>query len=201
MAIFSAEREFWNYRGLQSVFSSGQKGAPELPAKRFAMLLGLIVALALPLAAQEIQDPSAFSELRLTGEVRTADSIPVPGATVRALQTGSGKAWVSWTNETGKFEFPALPAGHYRVVEASMLGFASGYARNRFIANFCCTTRAETSTSARWRAINAPPATPVPPPTPPANPAASSETAKSQPAGALSRNSCECPAPVSVRCE
>ncbi len=47
----------------------------------------------------------------------------VPGATLRVTQTSTGKAWVTWTDDTGKFEFPGLPAGHYRV-EISQLGFA-----------------------------------------------------------------------------
>ena len=92
-------------------------------ARRFAILLALIAAFGISLAAQETPDANASSELRLTGAVRTAEGIPVPGATLRAIQTSSGKAWVSWTDENGKFEFPALPPGHYRI-EISQLGFA-----------------------------------------------------------------------------
>jgi hypothetical protein len=58
----------------------------------------------------------------MTGTVRTAAG-GVPGATVRLTNVDSNKIWVSWTDESGKFEFPALPPGHYRV-EASQLGFA-----------------------------------------------------------------------------
>jgi len=36
--------------------------------------------------------------------------------------TDTNKAWLSWTDESGKFEFPALPPGHYRL-DASQLGF------------------------------------------------------------------------------
>ncbi len=57
-----------------------------------------------------------------SGTVKTAEGAPVPSATVRLTNTDTNKSWVSWTDEAGKFEFPTLPAGHYRV-EASQLGF------------------------------------------------------------------------------
>lgn len=41
---------------------------------------------------------------------------------MRLTNTDTKKLWISWTDESGKFEFPALPGGHYRV-EASQLGF------------------------------------------------------------------------------
>ncbi len=59
-----------------------------------------------------------------SGVVHTADGAPVPGATLRLVNTDTRKVFVSWTDESGKFEFPALPAGHY-TVEASQLGFVS----------------------------------------------------------------------------
>ena len=46
----------------------------------------------------------------------------MPGATVRLISTDTNKVWLSWTDESGKFEFPQVPAGHYRV-EAAQLGF------------------------------------------------------------------------------
>jgi Carboxypeptidase regulatory-like domain len=87
-----------------------------------AGLLLLWAAFVIPVAAQDNSDAKAPAELQLTGAVRTADGTPVPGSTMRVIQTSSGKAWVTWTDEKGKFKFPALPAGHYRV-EASQLGF------------------------------------------------------------------------------
>src|SRR6266849_4550901 len=75
-------------------------------------------------AAQDNSDANAAAaDLRLAGVVRTAGGAVVPGSTLRVIQIASGKAWVSWTDENGKFEFPALSAGHYRV-EISQLGFA-----------------------------------------------------------------------------
>ena len=59
-----------------------------------------------------------------SGFVRTSDGAPIPGATVRLTNTDTNQAWASWTDSTGKFEFPLLPAGHYRV-EATQLGFQS----------------------------------------------------------------------------
>ena len=48
--------------------------------------------------------------------------MPIPGASLRLVETGSGRAWVSWTDENGRFDLPGLPPGHYRI-EAGQLGF------------------------------------------------------------------------------
>jgi hypothetical protein len=56
------------------------------------------------------------------GVVRTADGSAVPGATLRLVNADTHKAWVTWTDINGKFEFPAVPPGHYRAT-ASQLGF------------------------------------------------------------------------------
>ena len=96
-------------------------------AKRIALLLSGLLALpaafGVLLAAQESSGADNSAGLKLVGVVRTQEGAAVPGSTLRAIQTSSGKAWVSWTDENGKFEFPALPAGNYRV-EISQLGFA-----------------------------------------------------------------------------
>ncbi len=92
-------------------------------ARRFAVLLALIAGFGISIAAQQAPDTNAAAEVRLAGVVRTAEGTPVPGSTLRVIQTSTGKAWVSWTDEGGKFDFPALPAGHYHV-EISQLGFA-----------------------------------------------------------------------------
>src|SRR5277367_4594997 len=59
-----------------------------------------------------------------SGIVHTSDGFPVPGATLRLVNTDTQKVFVSWTDESGKFEFPALPPGYY-TVEASQLGFVA----------------------------------------------------------------------------
>jgi len=56
--------------------------------------------------------------------VRTSSGVAVPGANLRLVETSSGRAWISWTDENGHFDLPGLPAGHYRI-EVSQLGFDS----------------------------------------------------------------------------
>ncbi|MFZ0884886.1 MAG: carboxypeptidase regulatory-like domain-containing protein [Candidatus Acidiferrales bacterium] len=58
----------------------------------------------------------------LIGIVKTPEGTPVPGATVRLINDETHKVWLSWTDESGKFEFPQVVAGHYRI-EANQLGF------------------------------------------------------------------------------
>jgi hypothetical protein len=90
----------------------------------FAILLGWTGIFGGALAAQYNPAASApAADLRLTGAVQTAGGAAIPGSTLHVIQTSTGKAWVSWTDENGKFAFPALPTGHYRV-EISQLGFA-----------------------------------------------------------------------------
>jgi len=83
-------------------------------------LCGLLLFPSLPSGAQETLPAQASA--RASGLVRTAQGLTVPGATVRLVELASGRAWVSWTDENGKFEFPGLPAGRYRI-EAQQLGF------------------------------------------------------------------------------
>jgi len=91
-------------------------------ADRLAVLLWMIAACGVSLGAQTpVSTPPAG--LRLAGIVRTPEGTPVPGATLRIIQTPTGKAWVSWTDENGKFELPGLPSGHFRIA-ISQLGFA-----------------------------------------------------------------------------
>ena len=78
-----------------------------------------------PTAAQPSSQSSTSDQTVTTiasGTVRTADGSPIPGASLRLVNTDTRKAFVSWTDESGKFQFAALPAGHY-TVEASQLGF------------------------------------------------------------------------------
>jgi trimeric autotransporter adhesin len=84
------------------------------------MLLTVWLWMAGPSPAQEstTQPPTPM----LTGIVRTPEGTPVPGATVRLTNADTNKSWLSWTDEAGKFEFPQVIAGRYRV-EASQLGF------------------------------------------------------------------------------
>ena len=88
-----------------------------------AWLLLSLAGFGVPLAAQDNSDANAPADSQLAGTVGTPDGTAIPGATLRVIETSTGKAWITWTDEDGKFEFPALPAGHYRV-EISQLGFA-----------------------------------------------------------------------------
>ncbi len=65
---------------------------------------------------------STGASMGTVGLVRTSAGATIPGATVRLINTDTNKVWVTWTDEFGKFEFPTLPAGHYRI-EASQIGF------------------------------------------------------------------------------
>ncbi len=65
----------------------------------------------------------APSPAPLSGTIQTAQGIPIPSATVRVVDLGNQHAWMTWTDSAGKFTFPSLPPGQYRV-EAAMLGFS-----------------------------------------------------------------------------
>jgi len=54
--------------------------------------------------------------------VRTSSGVAIPGANLRLVETTTGRAWISWTDENGRFDLPGLPRGHYRI-EVSQLGF------------------------------------------------------------------------------
>jgi hypothetical protein len=59
------------------------------------------------------QRPDATAQL--AGDVRTSKGLPVPGASVRALHLPSGQAWMSSTDDNGKFSIAELPPGRYRI--------------------------------------------------------------------------------------
>jgi hypothetical protein len=73
-------------------------------------LVGLVLALSPgPIAAQT-------STGRITGIVRDTTAGQVAGVQLQALETDSGRSWDASSDTTGAFNFPALPAGTYRVV-------------------------------------------------------------------------------------
>ena len=90
-----------------------------LQGKILALLLFWLAGGNLNLAQQPANPPQPVA-----GVVRTPEGTPVPAATVHLTNTETNKTWLSWTDESGKFEFPQIPAGSYRV-EASQLGFAN----------------------------------------------------------------------------
>jgi len=70
-------------------------------------------------ATSQAQSPMVI----VRGTVRMTSGTHVPGATVRLTNVQSNKSWVTWTDDSGKFEIPGLPPGSYRM-EVSQLGFA-----------------------------------------------------------------------------
>ncbi|MGH9703165.1 MAG: carboxypeptidase regulatory-like domain-containing protein, partial [Candidatus Acidiferrales bacterium] len=89
--------------------------------RRLVYSLALLLFSAGFVGAQQTPAPSATPP---TGFVHTPAGAPIPGATVRLVNPATGQSWVSWTDETGKFDFPGLPGGHYRI-EVEQLGFVS----------------------------------------------------------------------------
>ncbi|MGA7623017.1 MAG: carboxypeptidase-like regulatory domain-containing protein [Candidatus Acidiferrales bacterium] len=71
--------------------------------------------------ATSAQQASANSPA-VTGIVRTSEGTPIPGATVHLIANDTKKVWLSWTDESGKFEFPQVAAGQFNL-EVSQLGF------------------------------------------------------------------------------
>ncbi len=95
--------------------------------KRIGRLgFALVLVFSLPAFQLGAQDESQAAQTapigRATGDVRTSSGVPVPGANLRLVETSTGRAWVSWTDENGHFDLPGLPLGHYRI-EVSQLGF------------------------------------------------------------------------------
>jgi len=166
-----------------------------LLAGRFIALIALIVLLGHPIGAQQSADTNAPVELRLSGLVRAADGTAVPGATLRIIQAVTGKAWVTWTDENGKFDLPGLPSGHYRV-EATQLGFAPATKELDLAQNSPASidlrldvgTLAAINATATSTVSQAPSANSS---TPPAN---STDTSKSQPSSGTSANPANPPA-------
>jgi hypothetical protein len=99
---------------------SPARGNSSRSASWAQLLLLLIFSLTVACAssAQESETPLSA----VTGIVRTSEGTPVPGSTVRLIETVTNKVWMSWTDQSGKFEFPQIADGHYRI-EATQLGF------------------------------------------------------------------------------
>jgi trimeric autotransporter adhesin len=97
---------------------SRKDSSPVFLRSRFLLSFLFCVTLAYPSFAQQPDGSPAL----VSGVIRTSEGTPIPGATVRLISTETNKVWLSWTDESGKFEFPQIAAGHYRV-EATQLGF------------------------------------------------------------------------------
>ncbi len=89
---------------------------------QFARVVISLALLCMPMAAQQSQD--APTHVTLQGVVQTPDKTPVPGASVHIVEQNSGKSWITWTDESGKFRLPELPAGKFHI-DAAQIGFGS----------------------------------------------------------------------------
>ena len=89
---------------------------------QFARVVITLALLCMPMAAQPAQD--APTHVTLQGVVQTPDKTPVPGASVHIVEQTSGKSWITWTDETGKFRLPELPSGKFHI-DAAQIGFGS----------------------------------------------------------------------------
>ena len=68
--------------------------------------------------------PAPAPSVQASGLVHTAAGTPVPGATVRLVEISTGRSWLTWSDENGKFVLPPLAPGRYRI-EASQLGLSA----------------------------------------------------------------------------
>jgi hypothetical protein len=80
------------------------------------------------------QQSAVEAKVRVHGLVRTAKGLPVPGATVRVVHLQSGQAWMSATDENGKFSIHGLPPGRYRI-EARHLGVGTSTQESTFLGS------------------------------------------------------------------
>ncbi len=87
------------------------------------LILGVLVACPMALQARQAKQ-TAGAQPVISGVVVTATHEPIPGATVRITNTVTHQSWVTWSDEDGKFGFPALPAGSYHLTSEG-LGFQS----------------------------------------------------------------------------
>jgi virginiamycin B lyase len=75
---------------------------------------GLIVANLTAIVAIIIAAP-AYADALLSGTVKSSDGKAMGGVTVSAKPDGGTITTTVFTDEAGKYYFPSLPAGHYRV--------------------------------------------------------------------------------------
>jgi len=88
----------------------------------FALLFLFPLAALLVSAQDQPPAPQTAPSAKASGVVRTPNGVSVPGANLRLVETSTGRAWISWTDENGHFDLPGLPLGHYRI-EVTQLGF------------------------------------------------------------------------------
>ena len=85
------------------------------------IVIFLVALFALPTRAQESPQPVA-PVYQITGTVRSGKT-SLPGATVTAANTLTGKHFATASSVDGKFEFSGIPRGRY-VIRIDFMGFA-----------------------------------------------------------------------------
>ena len=98
------------------ILASAQEAQAPAPAQAQPGTLPKAQSSLEPPATQQVSGPT------VNGIIRNPETKPIPGAIVRLTNTDTKRSWVSWTDESGRFEFPALPPGRYHI-EVSQLGF------------------------------------------------------------------------------
>jgi trimeric autotransporter adhesin len=180
--------------------SSGQRVEGSLPDKivirlGWACFLVLFAFLSLSAARQDAPAPQPPpAETKATVSVHTANGVAIPGASLRIVETASGRAWASWTDENGRVDLQGLPAGHYRI-EAEQLGFdaaskefdlAAGSAASIELSLKIATLQAiDDQTPAQLPNLNPSPAASAAPSNPPANGATPPADNAGQPPGTV----------------
>ena len=89
---------------------------------RTLVCLGLAAIVAVSLFAQENPPAAPTATYRITGAVHSGKT-PLPGVTVTAANTLTGKKFSAATGSDGSFVFTALPRGRY-VLKTEFMGFA-----------------------------------------------------------------------------
>src|ERR1700758_2340336 len=79
-------------------------------------LFGLLTTLALVfgLAAVPANAQSSIAGT-VAGQVTDASGAAVPGASVKLVDLGTGAAFASVTNDSGRYDFPTVPPGKYDI--------------------------------------------------------------------------------------
>src|SRR5262249_24929695 len=87
----------------------------------FSLFTGVIASC---LRAQDVATPAPVAPLtyQISGSAHSGKT-PLPGATVTAANSLTGKRFVLVTTPDGKFEFTTLPRGRY-VIRIEFMGFA-----------------------------------------------------------------------------
>ena len=154
---------------------------------QFARVIISFALLCMPMAAQQPAQDTP-THVTLQGAVQTPDKTPVQGASVHIVEQTSGKSWITWTDELGKFRLPELPSGKFHI-DATQIGFGSGGAdvapttekSDDIIIVLKIASASEiAAANAASQAASAPAAAAVTPATPGTTPPATTDAAKNQ---------------------